>query len=87
MSKWGWPDTVTRRSGKEGLKNCRWLPLASEYPALLMEPLQDLTNFHSTTVPGSTAVVNVQRRASLARRSGLENANKALSPRPVHAPS
>jgi hypothetical protein len=37
--------------------------LASEYPALLMEPLENLTNFHSTTVPGSIRGVNAEQKA------------------------
>lgn len=42
--------------------------LASKYPALLMEPLENLTNFHSTTVPGRTRGVNAERCGSVARR-------------------
>jgi len=36
--------------------------LASEHPALLMEPLENLTNFHPTTVPGRTRGVNAERK-------------------------
>ena len=44
--------------------------LASEYPALLMEPLDNLTNFHSTTVPGRTDWVNAERWLSGAPQPG-----------------
>ena len=57
---------AVRKGGIEKLSMAAFL--APEYPALLMEPLQNLTNFHSTTVPGRTAVVNLERRTSVARR-------------------
>lgn len=37
--------------------------LAPQYPALLMEPLENLTNFHATTVPMRTLAVNAERDA------------------------
>jgi hypothetical protein len=36
--------------------------LAPEHPALLIEPLENLTNFHATTVPRRTRAVNAERR-------------------------
>ncbi len=50
-----------RKGGVEKLSMASFL--APEYPALLMEPLENLANFHSTTVTGRTRKVNAERFA------------------------
>jgi hypothetical protein len=54
-------DPKVGERGVEKLSVAAFLP--SEYPALLMEPLENLTNFHSTTVPGAARAVNAERTA------------------------
>ena len=63
--------------------------LASEYPALLMEPLENLTNFHSATVPGSTGWVNAVMQNNAGQRRadhGSQHNNHTQSARPLRQP-